>query len=398
MPKMKSKDVIVMELKGKLMAAMQSEDETAIAQVFAEFAETMQADILEDARAYQATADSTILAKRGIHQLTAEENKFYMGLIGAMGDSNPKMAIGNIDVALPETVVDNVMADIRRTHPLLAAIKFENTTVLTKMIVNKQGPQMALWGQLNGAVTQELTGAIGVEQMALIKLSAFMPISKDMLAVGPQWIDAYVRATLSEAVALATEFVIVTGTGKDQPIGMDRDVSEGVVITGGVYPKKAAVAITDLSPATYGQLLSTLSQGPNEKARPISKVILVVNPADYFTKVFPATTVRTADGSYNKDVFPFPTEVIQSPAVTAGEAIIGLPERYKMGIGAGTDGGKIEYSDDFKFLDDQRVYLIKMYGNGKPMDDKAFIRLNIANLKPTVAQVYVTNADEFPVA
>src|SRR5665648_897774 len=35
---------------------------------------------------------------------------------------------------------------------------------------------------------------------------------------------------------------------------------------------------------------------------------MIVNPFDYLTKVFPATTVRSADGTYKNDVFPFPTQ------------------------------------------------------------------------------------------
>lgn len=394
---MKAKDLIGQELKEKLSMAMQSKDENAIAQVFADFAANMQTEILEDFKAHQMTADSAILSKRGLHQLTAEENKFYMGLITAMGSDSPQMAFTGIETALPESIIDNVLMDIKASHPLLAAIKFQNTTALTKIIVNKQGAQLAVWGALNAAIAAEMSGAIGIIDLTLCKLSAFMPISKDMLAAGPTWVDAYVRATLSEAIALATETAIITGTGKDMPIGMDRDVSDGVTVTAGVYPKKTAVAIVDLTPATYGTLLASLADGPNG-TRPISKVLLIVNPTDYFTKVFPASTIRTTDGSYAQNVFPFPTEVIQSPAVPSGEAIMGLGEKYFLGMGAGPSGGKIEYSDEFKFLDDQRVYLTKMYGNGRPLDDKAFIRLNISGLVAAPMQVFVTNADEFPVA
>lgn len=395
---MKSKDVIAQELREKLAMAFKSTDEGAIVAAFTDFAATMQAEILEDAKTFQMTADSTILARRGIHQLTMEESKFYMGIMDAMKNPSPQMAFAGIDAALPETVIENVLADIRANHPLLAAIRFQNTTALTKFIINKQGAQLAVWGPLNSAITKELSGAIGLLDLTLCKLSAFMPISKDMLAVGPQWLDAYVRATLAEAIALALETAIVTGTGKDEPIGMDRDVSEGVTVTAGVYPKKTAVAINDLSPETYGALLATLAEGPNGKQRPITKVLLVVSPADYFTKVFPATTVKAADGTYSKDVFPFPTEVIQSAAVAPGEAIVGIPEKYFMGIGAGTNGGKVEYSDDFRFLEDERVYLTKLYGNGRAMDNNAFLRLDISNLKAVPAKVYVTNADEFPAA
>jgi len=387
---MKSKDLIQQELKNNLVAAFKSTDEDAIAQAFAPFAEAIQTNVMEEFKAYQETSDSTILAKRGVHQLTAKEGQFYQGVIDAMKSNDPRQAFTTLTTAFPETVIDNVIADIKEAHPLLAAINFTNTTVLTKIIVNKQGAQLATWGALNSAIATELSGAIGKIDLTLCKLSAFMPIAKDMLAVGPSWIDAYVRGVLSEAIALALETAIVTGTGKDQPIGMDRDVSDAVVVTAGIYPKKTAVAITDLSPLTYGNILGTLVQAPNGKMRPVSNVLLIVNPVDYFTKVMPATTVRATDGTYSHDVFPFPTTVIQSPAVVAGSAVIGIADKYFMGIGAGTNGGKIEFSDEFRFLDDERVYLTKLYGNGKALDDNAFILLDISGLVAATVEVSVT--------
>ena len=391
---MKSKDLVQQELKDNLVAAFKSTDENAIAQAFTQFAEGIQQNVMEEFKAYQQTADSTILAKRGVRQLTAEENKFYQGIISAMDSASPQQAFASLDTAFPESVIDNVIADIKTAHPLLAAISFTNTTILTKMIVNKQGAQLAAWGPLNAAITAELAGAIGKIDLTLCKLSAFMPISKDMLAVGPSWVDAYVRGVLSEAIALALETAIVTGTGNNQPIGMDRDVSDGVTVTGGVYPKKTAIAINNLEVETYGALLGTLASAPNEKTRPVNTVLLIVNPKDYFRKVMPATTIRGVDGTYTKDVFPFPTTVIQSPAVTEGSAVIGLADKYFMGIGAGTTGGKVEFSDEFRFLDDERVYLTKLYGNGRALDDNAFILLDISGLTPAKLKVIIENYEQ----
>ncbi|WP_411680428.1 phage major capsid protein [Clostridium thailandense] len=388
---MKSKDLIQQELKENLVKAFQSEDENAIAQAFAAFADTVQKNVMEEYNAYQKTQDSAILTKRGVHQLTSEENKFYQSIIDAMKSSNPRQAVADIDIAFPETIIDNILEDIKAEHPLLDAISFTNTTILTKILVNKQGTQLAVWGPLNSAITKELEGAIGKLDLTMCKLSAFMPISKDMLTVGPQWIDAYVRATLSEAIALATETAIIDGTGNNEPIGMNRSVADDVTVTAGVYPKKTKIAITSFNPTSYGAILGTLSKAPNGKTRPVSSVILVVNPTDYFTKIFPATTVRATDGTYSHDVFPFPTVVIQSPAVATNEAIVGIPKKYFMGIGAGTNGGKVEYSDEFKFLDDERVYLTKMYGNGRALDDNAFILLDISGITPATLEVQVTN-------
>ncbi len=60
-----------------------------------------------------------------------------------------------------------------------------------------------------------------------------------------------------------------------------------------------------------------------------------------------------------------------------------------MGIGM-TKSGKMEYSDEYKFLEDQRIYLIKTYGHGEPLDNKAFIYLDINGLVPVIQQVTVS--------
>jgi len=386
---MKSKDLIQQELKENLVQAFKSDDENAIAQAFTSFAESVQQNVIEEFNVYQKTSDSTILAKRGVHQLTAEENKFYQGIIDAMKKDDIRQAFAGLDTAFPQTIIDNVIEDIKIAHPLLDAINFTNTTILTKILINKKGIQLATWGTLNSEISKELSGAIGKIDLTICKLSAYMPVAKDMLAVGPDWIDAYVRATLSEAIALALETAIIDGTGNNEPIGMNRSVADDVTITGGVYPKKTAMAISDLNPVTYGSILGKLAKSPTGKTRPVSSVLLIVNPSDYFTKIFPATTCRCMDGTYSHDVFPFPTTVIQSPAVAANEAIFGLGNKYFMGIGAGTNGGKIEYSDEFRFLDDERVYLTKMYGNGRALDDNAFILADISAIQPASCEVTV---------
>ncbi|WP_235640253.1 hypothetical protein [Clostridioides difficile] len=45
-----------------------------------------------------------------------------------------------------------------------------------------------------------------------------------------------------------------------------------------------------------------------------------------------------------------------------------------MGIGS---AGKIEYSDEYKFLEDVRVYLAKQYATGTPKDNFSFLVFDI---------------------
>lgn len=389
---MKSKDLLRQELLQKFGTAMQSDNQEDLVNAFVEFATGVQQEVLDDFKSYQETQDKEILQKRGIHQLTQKETKFYQGWIDAAKSSNPKQAITNLDIALPETVIDNVMVDMRVAHPLLEMIDFQNMTALTKMLMNKKGIQLAKWGKLGSEITKELEGAIGKLDLSLNKLTAFMPVAKDMLLVGPQWVDAYVRAVLSEAVAYGLEEGIINGTGVDMPIGMNRDIHEGVSFsTSTGYPKKTKVAITDLSPKTFGTLLATLAKDPTDdkKARTISDLVMIVNPFDYYKKVMPATTIQLQDGTYKNNVLPYPTTIVQSTQVTEGEAILGLAKKYAMGIGTGTKDGKIEYSDEYKFLEDERYYIIKLIGNGQALDDNAFMLLDINNLEDMTLNVTV---------
>lgn len=379
---MKSLDVIKQELEQKLADAMQGEDPSAITQVLAEFASNIRDDVMQDCKTYQRTQDNAILAKRGVRQLTEEEKKFYQAFGEAVKSNDPKMAFTGLDVAIPFTIIDTVLDDIKSNYPLLSAINIQSTATITKMIVNKMGVQLAVWGALNSTIATELSGTIGEIDVNTNKLTAFMAVSLDMIDAGPEWMDAYVRAVLVEANGGGICKAVVAGTGKDQPIGMIKDVSDGVTVTAGVYPDKATVSITDLSPTTIGIIAKTLATGPNNRSRVVPKILVVVNPKEYFEKIMPATTYLTPNGTYVNNVLPYPADIIQDVNVPDGRAIFGLASRYFMGVGKGGQGGNITYSDEFRFLDDQRVYKTKLYGNGKPLDNNAFVVADISALTP----------------
>lgn len=330
--------------------------------------------------------DANILASRGIRQLTSEEKAYYTAIINAMKSADPRAAITNVNLDFPTTTINSVLEDIRTAHPLLDFIDFVNTSAVTKWIYNTQGEQSAVWGELGAEIVTELTGSIAQLNMTQCKLSAFFSISNDILELGPEWVDIYIRSTLTEAYAVGLEAGVVDGTGKNQPIGMTRDVSDDVVVVGGVYPRKEAIEITKLDPATVGGLLATLATAPNGKTRTVGRPILVVNPADYYSIVFPATTIRTIEGGYANNVLPIPVDIVQSTAVPSKHAVFGIARRYLMGIGLSRNG-RIETADQYKWLEDERVYKIKGFGNGRPKDNNAFLYLDITNLVPTYATV-----------
>lgn len=365
----------------RMTDALRSDNPEKFAQAWEELQLNLQDTVMAEARGLMDQYDTTVLAARGTRQLTSEENKYYDGLIQAMRSANPKQAIADYEPVLPKTVVDAVFDDLVQEHPLLEAINFQNTNGMIEFIVNTNSKQLSSWGVLTAEITKELTSGFKKINMTMDKLSAFIPVAKSMLDLGPAWLDRYVRAILGEASAFGLEEAIVNGTGKNMFIGMNRQVGTGVTVTDGVYPVKNTVKLTSFRPEVYGAFLAQLATDDNGNARAVTEVLFICNPTDYLTKVMPATTMLKPDGTYAGNVTPIPTRIIQSVQVPSGKAIIGLGKRYFAALGT-AKSGKIEYDDSYHFLEDERMYLVKLYGHGEPLDNKAFVYADISELSP----------------
>ncbi|MDD3176046.1 MAG: phage major capsid protein, partial [Candidatus Nanoarchaeia archaeon] len=387
---MKNKDLVMQkknEITQRINAAVKEGNEEAFSSAFEEMVTLIQDTVLDEARGIASTQDSAILMGRGVRTLTSKERGYYEKVMDAMRSKTPQQALTMIDEALPTTVIDAVLEDIQESHPLLAEINFQNTGILTEIIVSSlDGRFTAVWGKLCDEIVTALTSGLLAIDLEQNKLSAFIPVCKAMLEVGPEWLDRYVRAILAESIANGLENAIINGTGVDMPVGMTKDPN-GLFDAGAGYPDLVPDAITQITPATYGDLIAELAVGPNLLYRNISEVLLICNPVDYYTTIMPAVMYQNAEGIWVSR-FPFPTKVVQSVHVTEGTAVLGLSKRYFFGLGTGK-GGRIEFSDHYHFLEDERMYLTKLYGDGKPLDSTSFKVLDISGLVPVIPSVEI---------
>lgn len=380
---MKNKDVLAMEkakIVEKMNQAIKDDDAQAFTEAFTELCQKIEENVLDQAKEMLTEQDATILAQRGVRQLTSKEKEYYEKVIDAMRSGNPKQALSDIEVVMPETIIDSVFEELQTNHPLLSKLSATTVTGLTRMMMNTNGEQKAAWGKLTAKIIEELTSGFKEVDVTQDKLSAFLPVSKAMLDLGPVWLDNYVRQVLYEALANGLEYGIVCGTGKDMPIGMMKQVGEGVTVTGGEYPDKAAIKMTAMDMVQMGNVTAIMARNDKGQARTVTGLILLVNPVDYFRRVLPATRMLTPDGMY-ASTLPVAAEIIQSAAVPEGKAVYGMADKYFLGVGMAKNG-KIEYSDEYRFLEDERVYLIKLYAHGFAMDNNAFQVLDITGLQP----------------
>ena len=351
---------------GAIKAVLETGSAEDVAKVIAEnivkSSNAIQTQILEEAKTFNIThADAAILAKRGFAPLTAEETKYYNDVTDA----------GSFDgIPMPRTIFDRVFDDLAQNHALLSEIVFVNTTGVTEWLTRTGEAPAAWWGPLTGEIKKKLDTAFKARPTTLAKLSAYIPVAKSMLDLGPAWIDKYARAVMTESAALALEEAIIAGTGKDQPIGMMYKLDD---VTAGTHVMKTPVAITDLKPATIGsKILGPLT---TNRDTTLGKVLLLVNPTTYYAKIFPKLVVVDQFGVYHRNELPFNGEIVQSAAVPVDRMVVGDPKKYFCGLGSDL---KMTHSDDFRLLDDQRVYVAKQYATGEPNSDDDFILFDIS--------------------
>lgn len=324
----------------------------------------IQQELIEEAKAFNIeNADASILAQRGFKPLTAAERKYY-------NEVKDKHSFDGLE--LPKTVFDRVFEDLTQNHPLLSEINFVNVTGVTEWIVRKDDVEPAWWGKLCDEIKKKLDNGFETIKTDLYKVSAYVPVCKAMLALGPEWLDRYVRTILAESIALAMEKAIIAGEGGEEPIGIIKKIAE---VSEGKNQDKEAKALADFSPESIGgEILAPLAKGKNG----LGRLILIVNSTDYYKKFYPLFNIQDENGVYHKQNLPFDGKVIESNYMPEGKMAVGEAKNYFMGIGSVL---KIEHSDEYRFLEEQRVYIAKQYANGRPRKDEDFLVFDITATK-----------------
>ena len=389
---MKNKDMMNQEVKNifqSMAQAMKNNDPDGAAEAFQKAQLNLCEMIEKEFEQYQGVSDMNVLQNRGLRMLTSEEEKWYQSFISA-AKIGTKQAITNLTDAMPVTIIDRVIADMAKRHPLLGALNIQNAAGATKLVMN--GIQMASklgnWGLIGAAITPELTGQIKVADVTTAKYTAYFLIPKDFVkfnfTFAPMWVDQYIRIVLAESVAFGLESAFISGNGSNKPIGMMMDISSN---TGGVYSAKTATAITSWD-EDYVNVIATLAKDGNNDDRNVPEVLLVVNPQDNIKKIRKAQNTLTPAGLIDMISLAWPTKVVASSMVTAGTAVVGIAENYFAAINGG-QSGIVEYSDDYQFLDDVRTYTVRVYGQGTPIDNTSFAVLDITGIEAPAVPVKV---------
>lgn len=368
------------------MTALKDGDMEQAAEKFFEHQEMAIGQVKEEMQmeldARQATADQNIIAARGGRVLTSEEREYYNAVISALSTSTPRMAIEGLDKTIPETILEDVFGNLKTQFPILEHVEFLYTKSDVKIIYNMTGYNKAVWGPLCADNTKELEGKLAEMEVGKHRLQAHIFVCRDMLTLGAEWLDRYVRSILTDALAYGLEDGIVNGDGLNQPVGMKRNMAGALdPLTG--KPEKAAVALNSFSIEDLGGVMATMQKDSAGRYRHAGKFFFAYNPADE-VKVLGARKVLSPMGYI--DVVPFPIVFVPCISVEEGKAILGISGRYLV-TAAGAKEGAIEYTDHLRFLQNDRTFKIELLANGVPKDNNSFALLDIANLKPFLPKI-----------
>lgn len=322
-------------------------------------------------------ADNVVLQSRGQNVLTSEETRFFNQVIEQGGFTDKDI--------LPKTTQERVFEDIKKENPLLNHLGLQNLGAITEFIFSD--PEgMAVWGPLFGDIQGKLNTTFWKESIEQLKLTAFVPIAKDMLKLGPAWMERYVRTILVQAMSVGLErgFVAGRGLAQNEPVGLLKNVDPE---TGAVTDKPSAGTLTFEPGRTtinemrdvVKKLSEKLDKDGNVKDEPrkvAGKVVMVTNPFDTFD-IQANATIQNANGVYVTNL-PFNPIMTESIFVPQGKVLFFVKGEYIAAIGGGLEVNR--YKETLA-LEDADLFIAKQFATGKPRDNNAaqVYDLNIAD-------------------
>ena len=362
-------DGIDKELQQKVVKLMnEAEDKgEAIYEAANMIIEAKHKDLINELAEQNARAahDEEYRKKLGLHSLSENEKKFYENF----KDIKQAITASQLDI-IPSEIIDRTLDDVRKSSNILKLVRFAPANVKKWIIGSHSGS--AVWGELTGAITAELSASFESVNIELHKLHVCLVIPKAIQDLALPFVDRYFTAILSEAIQDGLVKGYIQGDGKNGPVGIVNKI-DAFTSTGTASAKSKLTNITKFSPKGLAGVRKTLSKNGT---RTIGTLYLLCNPKDEAEYVDPALYGEALTGGYRNTSF-MPIEKIVDANVPEGTGIFTIDGMYVMG----TSGAQIRTYDQTKAMDDADVVIAKCYANGRAVDDDCAVVFDITKLE-----------------
>lgn len=357
-----------------LKILQESEDKSqAILDAIEKISEVQYEDLISEIKeqSTKAESDANYAKTLGLRTLSKEEEKFYE----LLKDVKQAITAEQIDI-LPNTIIDVTLENIKKESKILEDVNFTPANVKRWISADKTGTYA--WGALTDAISGELSATFESLNIEVNKLSVYLIIPKAIRDLALPFVDRYFTAILKENLNDGLEFGYLQGTGKNQPIGIYKQIGA----TNGDSTHKDKTVNDSLTRFTPKGLAAAKKYLSKDGQRVFDKLSLYCHPNDEADYVSPA--IFNEEG---KLVSSYKNLVVK-PSVNnpQGKAALVIPKKYTMGL---TGFGIKEY-DQTRALDDADVVIGKGYANGRATDDNVAFVFDVTKLEeyiPTVRTV-----------
>lgn len=299
--------------------------------------------------------------KLGLRTLSKNEQTFYKKLI------NQSFTFTQEDV-LPTEIIDRTLDDVKQESSTLKLVQMAPAGVKKWIVASKTG--VASWAGLTDALTAELTAKMQSMNIDVNKLYVLLVVPKAIRDLALPFVDKYFTAILAEAMHDGLVSGYLNGDGKTAPIGIFNKISE--VNTDSTH--KAKTVVTTLTGFTPKQLAPVKKLLSNNGTRSVDTLYLIANPSDVYEYIEPALYYLTQNGYMSTSRTNI--EVIEEPMCTVGKAIFTIDQAYVLGM----DSIKVDEYKETKALDDADLFVVKVYANGRAIDDNTSYPFDVTKL------------------
>lgn len=356
-----------------LKILQEGEDKSqAIVEAVEKIASVQYEDLIAEIQeqSVKAESDAAYAKSLGLRTLSKEETKFYE----ALKDVKQAITAEQVDI-LPNTIIDVTLENIKKESGILNDVNFTPANVKRWISADKTGT--FAWGALTDAITGELSATFESLNIEVNKLSVYLVIPKAIRDLALPFVDRYFTAILKENLNDGLEFGYLQGTGKNQPIGIYKQIAS--TNEDGTHKDKAVNAtLTRFTPKGLAAAKKFLSK---EGKRTYDKLVIYCHPndeADYVTPALYNDEGKLISSYKNLTVKP-------SANNPQGKAALVIPKKYTMGL---SNFGIKEY-DQTKALDDADVVIGKGYANGRAVDDNIAFVFDVTKLEEYIPSVKV---------
>lgn len=344
----------------------------AILEVIQMVQEAKADEIINELKAEQekAKSDEQYAKSLNLRVLNAEEKEFYQKL----KDAKQTITFKQDDI-IPTTIIDRTLEDLQKESKIMDLISFAPANV-TKWITGSY-TGVASWHGLTDELKGELEATISSLNIEDADLDAYLVIPKAISDLALPFVDKFFNAILKEALMLGIEDGYCNGNGKDEPIGIYKQIDK-TNDDGTHKDKDVNTDLTSFKPKAMAGAKKYLTKNGKRK---YDKIYIVCHPNDEADYVAPAIYNDRGElvASYKN------LEVVTSIKNPQGKAALVLPKKYTMGF----SGFKVKKYDQTLALKNADLLVGNVYANGQADDDYIAYVFNVTKLEEYVTPVKV---------